>query len=90
MSSEDAVRITARDPGGTATQGRPPARRGSSGLGVPTELVAFIGTSLAILIACLIADSFDARLAWVLITALAFAYIISRGIAKRGNVRDDV
>jgi hypothetical protein len=53
-----------------------------------TEFWVMALTSLAVAIAAAIEDGFPAQDAWTLITALAVAYILSRGFAKR-EPRDD-
>lgn len=40
------------------------------------------------LIASAVADNFDAPVAWGFVTLLGFAYIISRGLARRGGEYD--
>jgi hypothetical protein len=50
-----------------------------------TELIVFVATVVAVLIASAVADDIDARLAWILVTALSGAYMLSRGIAKAGS-----
>jgi hypothetical protein len=44
---------------------------------------------IALLIAAAASDNLNAPLAWTLVTAISFAYIISRGVAKAGTKRDD-
>lgn len=85
--SEDAVRVDPSGPGRGPTAGRGTAARRDEGsvpgLPVPTELVVLAVTALAVLIAAAVADTLDAGRAWTLVTALAAAYILSRGLAKR-------
>jgi len=50
-----------------------------------TEIVAYIATVLAVLIAAKVDDSLDGRGAWQLVTALTIGYLISRGLAKSGS-----
>jgi hypothetical protein len=50
-----------------------------------TEMAAYVATVAAVLIASAIDDGIDARLAWILVTALAIGYMISRGLAKSGS-----
>ena len=61
-----------------------------------TEFWIFVVVSLALLIAAAVTDSgvdgqgFGARQAWLYVTALAIAYILSRGLTKfGGHERDD-
>jgi hypothetical protein len=49
-----------------------------------SEFLTLIGTIAAIAIAMASLDNFDAPRGWTLITAVASAYIVSRGIAKAG------
>ena len=46
-------------------------------------------TAACVLIAGLASDDYGATTAWTLVTALSFAYIVSRGIAKSGSRRAD-
>ena len=50
-----------------------------------TELAVLVAAAIGVLIAAAVDDSIDARLAWILVTALACAYMLSRGIAKAGS-----
>ena len=59
-----------------------------------SEFMVWLLTVVAILIAAAVtggddraADAFGASHAWTLVTALSFAYIISRGISKAGTKR---
>lgn len=83
--SEDSIRVTAGRPTGG---GAPAGRAARSGLPVPVELIVFGVVALAILIAGLVDDGLDASTVWALVTALAFAFIISRGLTKRGTGHD--
>ena len=92
--TEDAVRVdpAGQRPGtfGETRTGGPGegrgassvARRGGSGLPVPTELLVLGLTALAVLIAAAVADNFESASAWTLVTVLSVAYILSRGFAK--------
>ncbi len=85
--SEEAIRVSPRTPGtgagtGPGATAGPPARRGGGGLPVTTELVVFGLVALAVLIAAAVADNFESGGAWTLVTILAAAYILSRGLAK--------
>jgi hypothetical protein len=87
--TEDAIRVTAGRP--TASDqhsGGSPARRGR-GLPVPSEAIVLAATVLAVLVAAAVADNFEAPVAWAFVTLLAFAYIISRGLVKRGSGHGD-
>ena len=50
-----------------------------------TELIAYVATVVGVLIASAVDDSIDARLAWMLVTALGIGYLLSRGLAKSGS-----
>lgn len=50
-----------------------------------TEFVAYLATVAAVLIASAIDDGIDARLAWILVSALGIGYMLSRGLAKSGS-----
>jgi hypothetical protein len=50
-----------------------------------SEFLTLIGTLAAIAIAMAVLDNFDAPRGWTLITVVASAYIVSRGIAKAGS-----
>ena len=82
---EDSIRVTAGRPSHDVGGAGP--RR--SGLPVPSELIVLGLTALALLIAAAVADNFEAPVAWGFVTLVAFAYIISRGLTKRGTGRGD-
>lgn len=50
-----------------------------------TELIAYVVTVAAVLIASAIDDSLDGHGVWQLVTALTIGYMLSRGIAKSGS-----
>jgi hypothetical protein len=50
-----------------------------------TELIAYVATVAGVLIASAVDDTIDARLAWILVAALAIGYMLSRGLAKSGS-----
>jgi hypothetical protein len=61
-----------------------------------TELIVFVVSVLAVLIAAAVTDNgddgqgFGARSAWLYVTLLSIGYMISRGLAKAGSrERDD-
>jgi hypothetical protein len=54
-----------------------------------SEFLIWLLTAACVLIAGLASDDFGATTAWTLVTALSFAYIVSRGIAKSGTRRGD-
>ena len=47
-----------------------------------SEFVAMVAAVTAVAIAAAVADNFESPRAWTLITILAAAYIISRGLSK--------
>ena len=83
--TEDAIRVSPRSPSdprpSTTGPGGAAARR-TGGLPVTTELVVFGLVALAVLIAAAVAENFASTGAWTLVTILAAAYILSRGLAK--------
>ena len=50
-----------------------------------TEFWAMAGAIAAVLVAAAISDSLDDVRAWTLVTVIAAAYIVSRGLAKAGS-----
>ena len=55
-----------------------------------TELMAFVGMVIAVLIAAAIVDESDAggmgaKQAWLYVTILTVGYMVSRGLAKSGS-----
>jgi hypothetical protein len=84
--TDDAIRVTAGRP--TATGDRHAAPAGRRRLPVPSEAIVLGVTVLALLVAAAVADNFNAPEAWALVTLLAFAFIISRGLVKRGTGDD--
>ena len=50
-----------------------------------TELLVLILAVTGILVASWVTEDVDPRLAWPLVTAVAVAYLLSRGIAKSGK-----
>jgi hypothetical protein len=54
-----------------------------------SEFLVWLLTAACVLIAGLASDDYGASTAWLLVTALSFAYIVSRGIAKSGSRRAD-
>jgi len=54
-----------------------------------SEFLVWLLTAICVLVAGLAADDYGATTAWTLVTALSFAYIVSRGIAKSGARRAD-
>ena len=94
MSTHDSVRDRAGSTAGAVT---PRARTAASRQTTETksafkttELVAYIGTVIAVLIAGLIIDETNAgglgaRQVWLYVTILTVGYMISRGLAKAGS-----
>lgn len=60
-------------------------RRRSKPFFLTSEFLTMLAAIAAIAIAAAIADDFDARRAWTLISVVAAAYIISRGLSKIGR-----
>ncbi len=56
-----------------------------------SEFLTLLASIAAVVIAAAIADDFGSQRAWTLVTVLAAAYMISRGLSKvaRGDGRDD-
>lgn len=50
-----------------------------------SEFLTLVGTIAALAIAMAVSDVFDGNRGWTLITAIAAAYVLSRGIAKAGT-----
>jgi hypothetical protein len=50
-----------------------------------TELLAYIGTVAAVVIAGAVSSRFGARDVWLYVTILTSGYVISRGLAKCGS-----
>jgi hypothetical protein len=55
-----------------------------------TEFWAMVVLIVAILIAAAVSDSFGDNRAWVLVSVVGAAYIVSRGIAKAGAEHENV
>ena len=52
-----------------------------------TEFWAMVVLIVVLLVAASVSDSLDDRRAWLLVTVIGAAYIVSRGIAKAGTER---
>jgi hypothetical protein len=50
-----------------------------------TEILAFVATVAGVFVAASIDSGIDARLAWILVSALSIGYMLSRGFAKSGS-----
>jgi hypothetical protein len=50
-----------------------------------TELIVFIAAVAGVLIAAMMDDSITTQWAWILVSALAIGYMLSRGLAKSGS-----
>jgi hypothetical protein len=61
------------------------ARRRDKPFFLTSEFLTLLGAIAAVCIAGAVADSFDSRRVWTLVTVLAAAYIVSRGLAKIGR-----
>jgi hypothetical protein len=82
---EGSFRVTSRVPAGSDADAPGHPARGFFATG---EFAVLAAAVLAVLIAAAVADGFGAERAWTLVTVLAAAYIVSRGIAKLGRHRD--
>ncbi len=78
--TQGAVRAGGGSGGGTGDFAKPGKPFGGF---MSSEFVTFLVTALAIAIAGLVSDELDSSLVWTLIAVLAFAFIVSRGLAKR-------
>ena len=69
-----------------------PSRRGrrEKPFFLTSEFLTMVAAIAAIGIAAAVADGFDAREGWTLITIVAAAYIVSRGLSKIGRGDGDV
>ncbi len=79
--------------GGGFGWGGPPqrSRRREKPFFLTSEFLTLLATIAAVVIAAAIADDFGSQRAWTLVTVLAAAYMISRGLSKvaRGDGRHD-
>jgi predicted acyltransferase len=50
-----------------------------------TELYVLIASVIGVLVAAQVTDDLTARWAWILVSALAIGYMLSRGFAKSGS-----
>jgi hypothetical protein len=65
--------------------GDQPRRKRPKPFFLTSEFLTMVAAVAAIAIAAAVADDFDAPRAWTLITVVAAAYIISRGLSKMGR-----
>ena len=77
--TEDSIRVSPGRPVGGGRSARNDLER------LPLALIVLGVLSLAILIAAQIDDGFGAHRAWLYVTILGAAYIISRGLAARDH-----
>ena len=79
--------------GGGYGWGGPPqrSRKREKPFFLTSEFLVLLASIAAVVIAAAVADGFGAERAWTLVTALAAAYMISRGLSKvaRGDGRVD-
>jgi hypothetical protein len=73
--------------GGGGGTGHGP-RQGGKPFFMTSEFMVLVATTLALVIAAAVAEEFDARRVWTLVTVLAAAYIVSRGLSKIGRHDD--
>lgn len=91
MSSFDTTTTTDSRFGADHDHLQTPARRVSSETKASfktTELIAYVASVIAVLVASSIADGdtgFGAKDAWFFITLLSIGYMVSRGLAKSGS-----
>jgi hypothetical protein len=66
-------------------------RRGEKPFFMTSEFLVLLASVAAVVIAAAVADNFGADRAWTLVTVLAAAYMVSRGLSKvaRGDGRTD-
>jgi hypothetical protein len=66
-------------------------RRGEKPFFLTSEFLVLLASIAAVVIAAAVADNFGADRAWTLVTVLAAAYMVSRGLSKvaRGDGRTD-
>ncbi len=81
--SEESIRVSPGRPVGGSGGGRSNATRDLERL--PLSLIVLGVLTLAILLAAQIDDGFGAHRAWLYVTILGAAYIISRGLAHHGH-----
>jgi hypothetical protein len=65
-------------------------RRRAKPFFLTSEFLTMVAAIAAIAIAAAVADGFDATRAWTLITIVAAAYIVSRGLSKIGRGDGDI
>ncbi len=65
-------------------------RRRAKPFFLTSEFLTMVAAIAALAIAGAVADGFDARETWTLITIVAAAYIVSRGLSKIGRGDGDV
>ena len=66
-----------------------PRRSGRKPFFLTSEFMVLVATVVALVIAAAVAEDFDARRVWTLVTVVASAYIVSRGLSKIGRRGDD-
>jgi len=54
-----------------------------------SEFLTLVAAAAGVLIAAAMVDELDARRAWLYVTILASAYMVSRGLAKAGTRHRD-
>jgi hypothetical protein len=75
---------------GWAPQPHQSRRRGEKPFFLTSEFLTLLASIAAVVIAGAIADDFGSQRVWTLVTVLAAAYMLSRGLSKiaRGDGRD--
>ena len=54
-----------------------------------TELIVMAAAVAGVLVAAMMDDSLNTQWAWILVSALAIGYMLSRGLAKSGSRHHD-
>ena len=95
MSTQYADEQTARgypqqEHRGGCSDGPPPRRRRAKPFFLTSEFLTMLAAIAALAIAGAVADGFDAKETWTLITIVAAAYIVSRGLSKIGRGDGDI
>ena len=81
--SEDSIRVSPGRPVGGGSRGSHDVNREIERF--PVALIVMAVLSIAILIAAQIDDGFGAHRAWLYVTILGAAYILSRGLARHDH-----
>jgi hypothetical protein len=77
-SADDSIRVSPGRPVGGHTANKDLNR-------LPLSLIVLAAISIMVLIAAQIDDGFSARQAWLYVTILGAAFIVSRGLSDHGH-----